>query len=67
MSSLFFRKEHLEAPLNHGEKRESLIILEKVKLVEGLLRKLGTDGQVSTIARTSRYPPRIFSAKLCCL
>ena len=35
--SLFFRKEHLEVPLNKGEKRESLVILEKVGLYSGLL------------------------------
>lgn len=52
--SLFFRKEHLELPLNKGEKRESLIILEKVKLVEGLLRKLGTEAAVSRQARCGR-------------
>jgi hypothetical protein len=44
--SLFFKKEHLEVPLNQGEKRESLIILEKVGLYEGLIKKIVTDGQV---------------------
>lgn len=41
--SLFFRKEHLEVPLNKGEKRESLVILEKVGLYDGLLKSLSTD------------------------
>jgi hypothetical protein len=44
--SLLFRKEHLELPLNEGEKRESLIILEKIDLMEGLLKKLGTEAMV---------------------
>jgi hypothetical protein len=44
--SLLFRKEHLELPLNIGEKRESLIILEKIGLISGLLRSLSTDAQV---------------------
>jgi hypothetical protein len=42
--SLFFKKEHLEVPLNQGEKRESLVILEKVGLYDGLLKKIVTDG-----------------------
>jgi hypothetical protein len=29
---LFFKKEHLDVPENKGEKRESLVILEKVGL-----------------------------------
>ena len=45
--SLLFRKEHLEVPLNQGEKRESLVILEKVGLVEGLLKSLGTEALVT--------------------
>ena len=36
-NSLFFRNDHLELPENKGEKRESLVILEKVGLTEGLL------------------------------
>lgn len=47
--SLLFRKEHLDLPLNQGEKRESLIILEKVGLYEGLLKSLGTDGLTGII------------------
>ena len=47
--SLLFRKEHLELPLNEGEKRESLIILEKIDLMEGLLKKLGTEAMVRSI------------------
>jgi hypothetical protein len=47
LCSLLFRKEHIELPVNDGEKRESLIILEKVGLIEGLLKKLGTEALVS--------------------
>jgi len=43
---LFFKKEHRDVPDNEGEKRESLIILEKVGMKEGLFRCLGTDGEV---------------------
>jgi hypothetical protein len=44
---LFFLEEHMELPKNAGEKRESLIILEKVGLYEGLLASLNTDSLVS--------------------
>lgn len=44
-----FRKEHIEVPLNQGEKRESLIILEKIGLYTGLLQSLGTEAQVSLL------------------
>jgi hypothetical protein len=44
---LFFLEEHMELPKNAGEKRESLIILEKVGLYEGLLASLSTDQLVS--------------------
>jgi len=47
--SLLFRKEHLEVPLNQGEKRESLIILEKVGHYEGLLKSLGTEAMTGII------------------
>lgn len=47
--SLLFRKEHLEVPLNLGEKRESLVILEKVGLYEGLLKSLGTEALTGII------------------
>ena len=43
---LFFRKEHIEKPQNQGEKRESLIILEKVGHYNGLLSKIGTEALV---------------------
>jgi hypothetical protein len=43
---LFFRKEHLELPENKGEKRESLVILEKVGNKEGLLKSLVTESDV---------------------
>lgn len=51
--SLFFRKEHIEKPENEGEKRESLIILEKVGLYEGLLNKLCTEKMVRTLTKPS--------------
>lgn len=44
--SLLFRKEHLDLPENRGEKRESLVILEKVGNNSGLLKSLGTDLEV---------------------
>jgi hypothetical protein len=40
-------KEHLDLPENKGEKRESLVILEKVGQIEGLLESLGTEANVS--------------------
>jgi hypothetical protein len=43
---LLFRKEHLDLPENRGEKRESLVIFEKVGNKEGLLKSLGTEGEV---------------------
>jgi hypothetical protein len=43
---LLFRKEHLDLPENRGEKRESLVIFEKVGNKEGLLKSLGTEGDV---------------------
>lgn len=46
-NSLLFRKEHLAVPLNQGEKRESLIILEKIGLYDGLLKSLSTENLVS--------------------
>ncbi len=36
----------MEVPLNKGEVRESLIILEKIGLYKGLFRCLSSDGQV---------------------
>jgi hypothetical protein len=50
--SLFFRKDHLQVPDNEGEKRESLVILEKVGMYEGLLKCLGTEGDVSFLNRS---------------
>jgi len=47
--SLFFRKEHMQVPENKGEKRESLIVLEKVGLYAGLLHSLGTDALTGII------------------
>lgn len=46
MHSLLFAKEHLEIPLNKGEVRESLIILEKIGLYKGIFKCLGSDGMV---------------------
>jgi hypothetical protein len=46
---LFFLEEHMELPKNAGEKRESLIILEKVGLYEGLLASLNTDSLTGII------------------
>jgi hypothetical protein len=40
---LMFRKEHIQVPDNVGEKRESLVILEKVGMQEGLLKSLVTE------------------------
>ena len=37
----------MEKPLNDGEKRESLNILEKVGMYEGLLDKICTEKMVS--------------------
>ena len=37
----------MDVPLNLGEKRESLIILEKIGLCEGLVKSLGTDMTVT--------------------
>ncbi len=44
---LMFRKEHIQVPDNVGEKRESLVILEKVGMQEGLLKSLVTEADVS--------------------
>lgn len=41
-----FRQEHLRLPDNAGEKRESLVILEKVGMKEGLLKSLVTEADV---------------------
>ena len=44
---LFFQREHMLPPSNEGEKRESLVILEKVGMVKGLLKCLGTEEDVT--------------------
>jgi hypothetical protein len=36
-------------PDNLGEKRECLVILEKVGLTQGLLESIATDGKVSAL------------------
>ena len=46
-SRLFFERRHIAAPDNQGEKRECLVILEKVNLNHGLLFSLATDAEVS--------------------
>jgi magnesium-transporting ATPase (P-type) len=46
---LFFEREHNKKPDNHGEKRECLIILERVGLNDGLLDKLATDAETGII------------------
>jgi hypothetical protein len=45
-SSIIFEKENIEKPDNLGEKRESLIILEKLGMYEGLFYKLNTQKMV---------------------
>ena len=40
---LFFRREHIAVTGNIGEKRESLNILEKVGMYDGLVDKICTD------------------------
>ena len=44
---LFFEREHMLLPDNLGEQRESLKILEKVGLAQGLLDSIATDAEVS--------------------
>lgn len=46
MFSLFFKKDHIQIPDNKGEKRESLVILEKVGMCEGLLKSIVTEADV---------------------
>jgi len=48
MYRLFFLREHQKMPDNEGERRECLIILEKVDWQQGLLKSLATDAEVST-------------------
>ena len=40
---LFFRKEHLDISENKGETRESLRILKKVGMYDGLLKLIESD------------------------
>ena len=40
---LFFRRDHIAVTGNIGEKRESLNILEKVGMYDGLVDKICTD------------------------
>jgi hypothetical protein len=40
---LFFLKEHLDISDNKGEQRESLRILRKVGMYEGLISMIGSD------------------------
>jgi hypothetical protein len=46
---LFFEREHQKKPDNEGERRECLIILEKVDWVNGLLKSLSTDQETGII------------------
>lgn len=46
---LFFERRHIAAPDNQGEKRECLVILEKVNLNHGLLFSLATDAETGII------------------
>ena len=44
---LFFYREHSKMPDNRGERREALVILEKVEWKDGLMNALMTDAEVS--------------------
>jgi hypothetical protein len=46
-----------------GEKRESLIILEKVGLYEGLLKSLGTEAMVSSLVDLKSFQTGIIGDK----
>lgn len=46
---LFFLREHQRMPDNQGERRECLIILEKVEWERGLLKSLATDAETGII------------------
>jgi len=46
---LFFLREHQKMPDNEGERRECLIILEKVDWQQGLLKSLATDAETGII------------------
>lgn len=46
---LFFLREHQKKPNNKGERRECLVILEKVEWKEGLLKMLATDAETGII------------------
>jgi hypothetical protein len=50
---LFFEREHQKKPDNDGERRECLIILEKVDWLAGLIKSLATDPEVSTYRHES--------------
>ena len=52
---LFFRREHIAVTGNIGEKRESLNILEKVGLYDGLFDKICTDKKVGWRHTQSRH------------
>jgi len=49
---LFFYREYMEMPDNHGERRECLNILEKVDWKKGLLHDLVTDAETGIIGDT---------------
>jgi hypothetical protein len=45
----FFTRENMLEPYNEGERRESLIVHEKLGLTAGLLKKLATDARTGII------------------
>lgn len=46
---LFFRRDHIKMPENSGERRECLIILEKIDWQRGLIDSLATDQETGII------------------
>jgi hypothetical protein len=56
-----FELQHIQIPENDGEKRESLIILEKMNYTEGLLDRISTNpdtgiiGDDKDIQRRSKF------------
>lgn len=45
----FFKRENMLEPYNEGERRESLVIQEKLGMTTGLLKKLATDARTGII------------------
>jgi len=46
---LFFRRDHIKMPENKGERRECLIILERIGWQHGLVDSLATDQETGII------------------